>query len=45
MIMINKKAIYESPEVKVVDILAEGVLCSSVENWKEGDDVLDWEIV
>ena len=45
MIMNKKQTFYESPEVKVVDIHAEGVLCSSVENWKEGDDVLDWEIV
>lgn len=34
---------YESPEVKVVDIHAEGVLCSSFEDWQEGDDLFDWE--
>ncbi len=34
---------YESPEVKFVDIYAEGVLCSSIENWQEGDDLVDWE--
>lgn len=46
MIMINDKAIYESPEVKVVDILAEGVLCSSIENWEEGNDYSEgWDIV
>lgn len=43
--MNNKTTFYESPEVKVVDILAEGVLCSSIENWQEGNDILDWEIV
>lgn len=44
----NKKLTgYESPEVKVVDIQAEGVLCSSMggnfEDWEKGDDLFDWE--
>jgi hypothetical protein len=46
--MNNKTTFYESPEVKVVDILAEGVLCSSQgsssEGFEFGDSWEDWEI-
>lgn len=31
---------YESPEVSVVEIRSEGVLCSSFEEYKE--DLLEW---
>ncbi len=42
--MNNKLTSYDSPEVKVVDILAEGVLCSSIEDYGKGDDFSDlWE--
>lgn len=35
---------YDSPVVKVVEIMAEGVLCSSIEHWLESDELLDeWE--
>ncbi len=34
---------YESPEVKLIDLVAEGVLCSSFEPWQGGDDLSDWE--
>ena len=49
MIMNNKQTFYESPEVKVVDIHAEGVLCSSQgsssEGYGPGDDLFtDWEL-
>ena len=44
MIMNNKQTFYESPEVKVVDILAEGVLCNSFDPYEKGDDLSsDWE--
>ena len=31
--------VYEAPEVKVVEVLSEGVLCASgqLEGWKDGD--------
>ena len=38
--MIKKQLIYESPEVKVTEVLAEGVLCSSIQTWEETD--LEW---
>ena len=44
--MIKKQSIYESPEVTVTEILAEGVLCASItaapqhEGWT--DEELDW---
>ena len=40
--MIKKQLIYESPEVKVTEVLAEGVLCMSGnhEGWLEED--IDW---
>ena len=42
--MTNKKnVIYDSPEVKIVEISAEGVLCSSIEQWLEGDELIDFE--
>ncbi len=41
--MNNKLTPYDSPEVKIVDILAEGVLCSSFEDWQKGDDLFEWE--
>jgi hypothetical protein len=31
---------YESPAVSVVEVLSEGVLCSSFEEWQE--DELPW---
>ena len=31
---------YESPAVNVVEVLSEGVLCSSFEEWQE--DELPW---
>lgn len=40
--MIKKQQIYESPEVTVTEILAEGVLCmsgKSIEEWSEGAKV------
>ena len=40
--MIKKQLIYESPEVKVTEVLAEGVLCmsgKSLEDWGEGAKV------
>ena len=46
MIMNKKLTVYESPEVKVVDILAEGLLCSSAtwESFEEGDYLgNEWE--
>ncbi len=48
MIMNSKTTFYESPEVKVVDILAEGVLCSSQgsssEGYEIGGDLGEWEL-
>ena len=41
--MQNRNASYESPQVNVVEIFAEGVLCSSIEQWLEGDEILEWE--
>lgn len=36
---------YSSPEVKIVDVVSEGVLCSSgvgINDWERDDDVLDF---
>lgn len=36
---------YSSPEVKVVDIVSEGVLCSSglgINDWERDDEALDF---
>ena len=33
---------YESPNCDIVDIKSEGVLCASLEQLKEYDDVFEW---
>ena len=31
--------VYEAPEVKVVEVLSEGVLCSSFQKYEDGGDI------
>ncbi len=36
---------YDAPEVRIVDIVSEGVLCASgldINDWEKDDDVLDF---